>query len=92
MYNGKECSSEVKFNMKSGISADIILQTPWMDDITVSFLHQGQPLSFTSKLEIGYSGSIKHNIQLVFNFNQMYYVLLIFHAALIHYNQFEVEH
>ena len=69
MYNGKECSSEVKFNMKSGISADIILQTPWMDDITVSFLHQGQPLSFTSKLELGYSGSIKHNIQLVFNFN-----------------------
>jgi hypothetical protein len=40
-----------------------------MDDITVSFLHKGQPLSFTSKLELGYSGSIKHNIQLVFNFN-----------------------
>jgi hypothetical protein len=59
MYNGKECSSEVKFNMKSGISADIILQTPWMDDITVSFLHKGQILSFTSKLDADVENFLK---------------------------------
>ncbi|CAC5383680.1 unnamed protein product [Mytilus coruscus] len=65
-YNSKKISSDVNFDILNDPEGAVTLRTPFTDDITVSFSHQGTVHNFISHGEIGYNGRKQHeaNIEL----------------------------
>jgi hypothetical protein len=48
--------------MSSGFDGNVIVKTPWTDDMVVTVKYNGEPTDFNAQLQIDYSGSRQHEI------------------------------
>ncbi|XP_063427202.1 apolipophorins-like [Mytilus trossulus] len=64
-YNRKTISSDVNLDILNDPEGTVTLRTPFTDDITVSFSHQGTLHNFISHGEIGYNGRKQHEANIV---------------------------
>jgi hypothetical protein len=61
-YNDQTVSSVLSADMSSGFDGNVIVKTPWTDDMVVTVKYNGEPTDFNAQLQIDYSGSRQHEI------------------------------
>ncbi|CAG2211617.1 unnamed protein product [Mytilus edulis] len=61
-YNTKKSAVQVSFDSNVNIEGKATLKTPFMDDIVLSFGHNGHPLNFKTQAGLTYSGAQQHAV------------------------------
>ncbi|XP_063427206.1 uncharacterized protein LOC134710744 [Mytilus trossulus] len=61
-YNTKKSAVQVSFDSNVNIEGKATLKTPFMDDIVLSFGHNGHPLNFKTQARLTYSGAQQHAV------------------------------